>query len=235
METSSALLALSVGNSPVTGEFPTQRPVTQSFDVFFDLHLNQQLNKQWRHQWFVTLSRSLCHCNVKNIGELQDQESICLIPLILPDPCILRYWPVPVLLQAAENPATSRPTMPSVSSVTMPRYFPPLHVEPHSVSQNVTISQQQEWLLKVMNPVQRRSKDSTDKEFVCPEPGCGKTFFKSFTMYRHQRMANHGNLDELPKRKNKMPKGSYDWLRKNWEKYVCGHSHNSSKFYTVLV
>ena len=35
METFSALLALCVGNSPVSGEFPTQRPVTRSFDVFF--------------------------------------------------------------------------------------------------------------------------------------------------------------------------------------------------------
>ena len=35
--TFSALLALCVGNSPVTGEFPSQRPVTRSFDVFFDL------------------------------------------------------------------------------------------------------------------------------------------------------------------------------------------------------
>ena len=32
-----ALLALCVGNSPVTGEFPAQRPLTPSFDVFFDL------------------------------------------------------------------------------------------------------------------------------------------------------------------------------------------------------
>ena len=37
METFSALLAICAGNSPVPGEFPTQRPVTQSFDVFFDL------------------------------------------------------------------------------------------------------------------------------------------------------------------------------------------------------
>ena len=36
-ENISALLALCEGNSPVTGEFPSQRPVTQSFDVFFDL------------------------------------------------------------------------------------------------------------------------------------------------------------------------------------------------------
>ena len=35
METFSVLLAYSAGNSPVTGEFPTQKPVTRSFDVFF--------------------------------------------------------------------------------------------------------------------------------------------------------------------------------------------------------
>ena len=35
METFSALLAISAGNSSVTGEFPAQRPVTRSFDVFF--------------------------------------------------------------------------------------------------------------------------------------------------------------------------------------------------------
>ena len=40
METFSALLALCAGNSPVTGEFPAQRSVTRSFDVFFDLSLN---------------------------------------------------------------------------------------------------------------------------------------------------------------------------------------------------
>ena len=40
MEKFSALLALCVGNSPVTGEFPSQRPVAKSFDVFFDLRLN---------------------------------------------------------------------------------------------------------------------------------------------------------------------------------------------------
>ena len=39
METFSALLDLCAGNSPVTGEFPAQRPVMRSFDVFFDLRL----------------------------------------------------------------------------------------------------------------------------------------------------------------------------------------------------
>ena len=40
METFSASLDIYAGNSPVTGEFPAQRPVTRSFDVFFDLRLN---------------------------------------------------------------------------------------------------------------------------------------------------------------------------------------------------
>ena len=55
METFSAVLALCAGNSPVPGEFPTQRPVTRSFDVFFDLRLNKQLSKQWWGWWFETI------------------------------------------------------------------------------------------------------------------------------------------------------------------------------------
>ena len=47
IDTFSALLAICAGNSPVTGEFLAQRPVTRSFDVFFDLRLNKQLRKQW--------------------------------------------------------------------------------------------------------------------------------------------------------------------------------------------
>ena len=41
------------------GEFPTQRPVTRSFDVYFDLRLNKRLSKQSWGWWFETLSRSL--------------------------------------------------------------------------------------------------------------------------------------------------------------------------------
>ena len=39
IETFPALLAICAGNSPVSGEFPAQRPVTRSFDVSFDLYL----------------------------------------------------------------------------------------------------------------------------------------------------------------------------------------------------
>ena len=66
METFSALLALCAGNSPVTGEFPKQRPVTRGFDVFFDLRLNKRFSKQSWSWWFVTSSRWFWrHCNGK--------------------------------------------------------------------------------------------------------------------------------------------------------------------------
>ena len=56
---------LCVGNSPVTSEFPSQRPVTWSFDVFCDLHLNKQLSEQSKCCWLEMPSCSLwCHCNV---------------------------------------------------------------------------------------------------------------------------------------------------------------------------
>ena len=42
----SVLLALCAGNSSVTGEFPTQRPVARCFDVFFDLRVIKRLSKQ---------------------------------------------------------------------------------------------------------------------------------------------------------------------------------------------
>ena len=71
METFSALLALCVGNSPVTGEFPAQRSVTRSFAIFLDLHLNKRLSKQSWCWWFETPSRSLWrHCNATRYLQL---------------------------------------------------------------------------------------------------------------------------------------------------------------------
>ena len=69
MDIFSALLSLCVGNSPITGQFPSQRPVTRSFDVFFDLRLNKRLSKQPRYRWSERPSRSLwSHCNASHIG-----------------------------------------------------------------------------------------------------------------------------------------------------------------------
>ena len=61
----SKLLAICVGNSPVSGEFPTQRPVTRSFDVFFELRLNKRLSKQSWGWWFEMPFHPLWHhCNI---------------------------------------------------------------------------------------------------------------------------------------------------------------------------
>ena len=58
------------GNSPVTGEFPSQRPMTRSFDVFIDLRVNKRLSKRWGGWGFETTSRPLWHnCNVKGDGQ----------------------------------------------------------------------------------------------------------------------------------------------------------------------
>ena len=78
METFSALLVLCTGNSPGTGEFPSQRPVTRSFDVSFDnLGLNKRLSEQSRRWWFETPVRPLWrHCNDNTITFLQILHSI---------------------------------------------------------------------------------------------------------------------------------------------------------------
>ena len=60
-----ALLALCAGSSPVTGELPSQRQVTRSFDASFDLRLNKWLSKKSSRRWFETPWLSLGrHCNV---------------------------------------------------------------------------------------------------------------------------------------------------------------------------
>ena len=61
MATFSALLAICAENSPFTGEFPAQRPVTRIFDILFDLHLknrcvnNGEAGDLTRHRPILTL------------------------------------------------------------------------------------------------------------------------------------------------------------------------------------
>ena len=59
------VIGLLCGNSPVTGEFPAQRPVMRSFDVFFDLRPNKRLSKQSWGLWFETPSLL---CNWGEVG-----------------------------------------------------------------------------------------------------------------------------------------------------------------------
>ena len=64
MEIFSALLALCAGNSPVTGGFPSQRPLRRSLDVFFDL--------AWTNGW----------ANNRDAGDLRRHCSRCDVTLI---------------------------------------------------------------------------------------------------------------------------------------------------------
>ena len=63
----SALLALCEGNSPFTGEFPSQRSCSDAkLWCFLDLRLDIRLSKQSIHWWFETPSRPIWrHCNAK--------------------------------------------------------------------------------------------------------------------------------------------------------------------------
>ena len=79
METFSVLLAICAGNSPVPSEFPTQRPVTRSFDVYFDLRPNKRLSKQLWGWWLETQSRPLWRH--RNVGA-------CLAP----SHHLIQYW-----------------------------------------------------------------------------------------------------------------------------------------------
>ena len=84
METFSVLLALCARNSPVTSEFPSQKPVTGSFDVFFDLRLNKQLSKQWRPRRFEMPSHSLWrHCNEVTNNTIPPAATDALVLLTL--------------------------------------------------------------------------------------------------------------------------------------------------------
>ena len=83
METFSAWLAICAGNSPVPGEFPTQRPVTRSFDVFFDLRPNKQRLSTQSWGWLLkTLSHPLWRHRNDFGGDLS-LENKCVIDSLL--------------------------------------------------------------------------------------------------------------------------------------------------------
>ena len=84
METFFALLVLCAGNSPVTGEFPAQRPVTWGSDIFFDLRLNKRLSKQscdWclrhhRTHYDVTVMSQSYDCPSASEATLENMSEI---------------------------------------------------------------------------------------------------------------------------------------------------------------
>ena len=94
IETFSVLLAICAANLPVPDEFSIQRPVTQSFDVFFDLCLNKRLSKQSGGWWFEMPSCPLWRdCNEGCISYFALWKlwlnTICV------NPCCLRHTHMP--------------------------------------------------------------------------------------------------------------------------------------------
>ena len=78
-------------NSPVTGEFPAQKSVTRSFDVFSDLRLNERLSKQYWGWWFETLSHPLWRHS--NAGPLLLREMSQTSIEIISRPCLTSSSP----------------------------------------------------------------------------------------------------------------------------------------------
>ena len=78
METFSALLAICAGNSPVTSEFPSQRPVTRSVDIFFDL---RRINGWVNDRKAGDLRRHPAHYDVTVMHSLRE-SGLCLYTLI---------------------------------------------------------------------------------------------------------------------------------------------------------
>ena len=76
METFSALLAMC--NSPVSGEFPPQRPVTRSFDIFFDLRLNKRLSKQCVYENWPLLNCINVSHDINIFGNPMEIDRSCL-------------------------------------------------------------------------------------------------------------------------------------------------------------
>ena len=64
-------LTLCAGNSPVTAEFPTQRPVTRSLGVFFQMCLNKRVNnKRVNNREACELGGHRAHCDITVMNQI---------------------------------------------------------------------------------------------------------------------------------------------------------------------
>ena len=80
-----------------TGEFPAQRPVTRSFDVFFDLHLNKRLSKQPRGWWFGTPAWS--------VWRHRNDVRLALKWGATPGPTLIQHWQPSIVMMATLSSA----------------------------------------------------------------------------------------------------------------------------------
>ena len=100
METFATSLAICAGNYPVTGESPSQRPVTWSFDGVFDLRLNKQLSKQSWGWWFDMQLRPLWQLHDFLINSLSDDNIFITVISILKVVLENNVWSPTAVLRA---------------------------------------------------------------------------------------------------------------------------------------
>ena len=100
-KTGSFMMTSSNGNIfRVTGEFPAQRPVTRSFDVFFDPRLNNRLGKQSWGWWFETPSHPYdvivmlpnCHIDTVTWGNQGTFDRIYYCVTLHSAPARIGHW-----------------------------------------------------------------------------------------------------------------------------------------------
>ncbi len=62
-----------------------------------------------------------------------------------------------------------------------------------------------------IQPLQRRPRDSSNKPFVCNEPGCGKRFYHGFHLRRHQREKHGAGYVNADDRQKNVAGNKYVW------------------------
>ena len=85
MEAFSPLLVIGAGNLPVPGEFPTQRPVTRNFDVFFRQGAKQTTFLNWFYQFAILPLLNECYefahtRDIRNMTQMPQEPSLSVCP-----------------------------------------------------------------------------------------------------------------------------------------------------------
>ena len=135
------ILAFCAWNSPITGEFPLQRPVTWSFDIFFDLSLNKRLSKQSWGLWFETRSRSWWrHCNeMTSTTQRRCKAAIWITQAIFPGWGMffenkLQWKHDYSIYYFLHRWSSSTPTKSAVTACWLTWRLPPCHSTPRTVA-----------------------------------------------------------------------------------------------------
>ena len=131
MEIFCPLLALCEGNSPFTGDFPSQWPVTRSFDVLIDLRLNKRLSKQ---SWRGELRRHGAHHGV--IVMILNRTPNAAVPSVI----TIQSWPIHLYVLGPAEKYDTPPTITSCSETmgsawTKSSFY--LHFMPNIVVTNI--------------------------------------------------------------------------------------------------